>query len=198
MVAKNRSTLAPDQGRSRSHCVRFYSRAGADLSSYACKIMRPHLGIGSLRGIHGIQNRPQSSENAQQERFFRNLMVECKSIITINLLTISLGLKEILKKYGGETGIRTLDTLRYTRFPSVRLQPLGHLSAIEQLFESTTLEEARRGSQCLANVGRYSRLTSSGSSTTELGHQRRLAGIHSRAKLCPITHIMYSSAISAG
>ncbi len=29
---------------------------------------------------------------------------------------------------GGETGIRTLDTLRYTRFPSVRLQPLGHLS----------------------------------------------------------------------
>ena len=32
-------------------------------------------------------------------------------------------------KYGGQTGIRTLDTLRYTRFPSVRLQPLGHLSA---------------------------------------------------------------------
>ena len=31
---------------------------------------------------------------------------------------------------GGETGIRTLDTLRYTRFPSVRLQPLGHLSAV--------------------------------------------------------------------
>src|ERR1700760_4487182 len=33
-----------------------------------------------------------------------------------------------LKENGGETGIRTLDTLRYTRFPSVRLQPLGHLS----------------------------------------------------------------------
>jgi hypothetical protein len=33
------------------------------------------------------------------------------------------------KGCGGETGIRTLDTLRYTRFPSVRLQPLGHLSA---------------------------------------------------------------------
>src|SRR5277367_4223861 len=33
---------------------------------------------------------------------------------------------------GGETGIRTLDTLRYTRFPSVRLQPLGHLSAVLQ------------------------------------------------------------------
>jgi hypothetical protein len=38
---------------------------------------------------------------------------------------------EVLKSvFGGETGIRTLDTLRYTRFPSVRLQPLGHLSAI--------------------------------------------------------------------
>ncbi len=34
----------------------------------------------------------------------------------------------VVKDIGGETGIRTLDTLRYTRFPSVRLQPLGHLS----------------------------------------------------------------------
>ena len=30
---------------------------------------------------------------------------------------------------GGESGIRTHGTFRYTRFPSVRLQPLGHLSA---------------------------------------------------------------------
>ncbi len=46
----------------------------------------------------------------------------------------------IIKDYGGETGIRTLDTLRYTRFPSVRLQPLGHLSAaISRFFESTTV-----------------------------------------------------------
>jgi hypothetical protein len=30
--------------------------------------------------------------------------------------------------YGGESGIRTHGTLRYTRFPSVRLKPLGHLS----------------------------------------------------------------------
>jgi hypothetical protein len=37
---------------------------------------------------------------------------------------------DIFKLNGGETGIRTLDTLRYTRFPSVRLQPLGHLSAV--------------------------------------------------------------------
>ena len=32
-------------------------------------------------------------------------------------------------KLGGERGVRTLDTVsRITRFPSVRLQPLGHLS----------------------------------------------------------------------
>ena len=30
--------------------------------------------------------------------------------------------------YRREEGIRTLDMLPYTRFPSVRLQPLGHLS----------------------------------------------------------------------
>jgi hypothetical protein len=39
---------------------------------------------------------------------------------------------------GGETGIRTLDTLRYTRFPSVRLQPLGHLSAGLRAFLNLT------------------------------------------------------------
>ncbi len=38
------------------------------------------------------------------------------------------------QRNGGETGIRTLDTLRYTRFPSVRLQPLGHLSADVRTF----------------------------------------------------------------
>ena len=33
--------------------------------------------------------------------------------------------------YGGERGIRTLDTLlTYTRFPGVRLQPLGHLTSL--------------------------------------------------------------------
>jgi hypothetical protein len=33
--------------------------------------------------------------------------------------------------FGGEGGIRTLDTLlTYTHFPGVRLRPLGHLSNI--------------------------------------------------------------------
>ena len=39
---------------------------------------------------------------------------------------------------GGETGIRTLDTLRYTRFPSVRLQPLGHLSVVQPHLRTLT------------------------------------------------------------
>ena len=30
--------------------------------------------------------------------------------------------------YGGEGGIRTLDTFPYTHFPGVRLRPLGHLT----------------------------------------------------------------------
>ncbi len=30
--------------------------------------------------------------------------------------------------FGREEGIRTLETFRFTHFPGVRLQPLGHLS----------------------------------------------------------------------
>ncbi len=33
-----------------------------------------------------------------------------------------------LSESGGEGGIRTLDTLPYTHFPGVLLQPLGHLT----------------------------------------------------------------------
>ena len=35
---------------------------------------------------------------------------------------------EALAGWGREEGIRTLDTLPYTHFPGVLLQPLGHLS----------------------------------------------------------------------
>ena len=34
------------------------------------------------------------------------------------------------KVNGGQGGIRTLDTLPYTHFPGVLLQPLGHLTAL--------------------------------------------------------------------
>jgi hypothetical protein len=39
-----------------------------------------------------------------------------------------------VNKYGGEGGIRTLGTLRYTRFPGEHLRPLGHLSAEEEKY----------------------------------------------------------------
>lgn len=34
---------------------------------------------------------------------------------------------------GGERGVRTLDTLPYTHFPGVLLQPLGHLTRFTSL-----------------------------------------------------------------
>ena len=38
--------------------------------------------------------------------------------------------------FGGEGGIRTLDTLPYTHFPGVLLRPLGHLS-VEVIHSAT-------------------------------------------------------------
>ena len=36
--------------------------------------------------------------------------------------------------FGGERGIRTLDTFPYTHFPGVRLQPLGPLSKRRRVY----------------------------------------------------------------
>ncbi len=43
--------------------------------------------------------------------------------------TFWLPMGRFVPEFGGERGIRTLDTLPYTRFPVVRLRPLGHLSS---------------------------------------------------------------------
>ena len=40
---------------------------------------------------------------------------------------------------GGEGGIRTLDTLPYTHFPGVLLQPLGHLTVFDSLLKAWNL-----------------------------------------------------------
>ena len=40
---------------------------------------------------------------------------------------------ELFLEYGGEGGIRTPDTLPYTHFPGVLLQPLGHLTILLSL-----------------------------------------------------------------
>ena len=45
---------------------------------------------------------------------------------------------------GGERGIRTLDTFRYTHFPGVLLRPLGHLS----VFSEATIEISPRRLRC--------------------------------------------------
>ncbi len=48
-----------------------------------------------------------------------------EAVIRILKALLSKGFKLL---HGGEGGIRTLDTLPYTRFPGVRLRPLGHLT----------------------------------------------------------------------
>ena len=51
---------------------------------------------------------------------------------------------------GGESGIRTHGTYQYTRFPSVRLKPLGHLSQIDCLdrcLSSVTVRIASPGGE---------------------------------------------------
>ncbi len=52
---------------------------------------------------------------------------------------------ELFLKYGGEGGIRTPDTLPYTHFRGVLLQPLGHLTILSFPLLSGTG----------ANVGKY-------------------------------------------
>ena len=53
-------------------------------------------------------------------------------------------MRAFFQEYGGERGIRTPDTLPYTHFPGVLLQPLGHL---------TTFFSANRA----GSTGRYYR-----------------------------------------
>gem|GEM_PF-263787 len=54
---------------------------------------------------------------------------------------------ELFFKYGGEGGIRTLDTLPYTHFPGVLLQPLGHLTILFCCLSSRGQRGATIGSQ---------------------------------------------------
>ncbi len=47
--------------------------------------------------------------------------------------------KLLIIRNGGECEIRTHGTLRYTRFPSVRLKPLGQLSPLERHRDTCTI-----------------------------------------------------------
>ena len=53
---------------------------------------------------------------------------------------------ELFFKYGGERGVRTLDTLPYTHFPGVLLQPLGHLTVLFRCLTSRGQRGATIGS----------------------------------------------------
>ncbi len=58
---------------------------------------------------------------------------------------------------GGESGIRTHGTFRHTRFPSVRLKPLGHLSAANS-FPAPGYASRRLTSHCAHEPQRLGRL----------------------------------------
>ncbi len=51
-------------------------------------------------------------------------------------------------KYGGERGIRTPDTLPYTHFPGVLLQPLGHLTILYRQPAGLTGRYYRESARC--------------------------------------------------
>ena len=51
---------------------------------------------------------------------------------------------ELFLKYGGEAGIRTPDTLPYTHFPGVLLQPLGHLTILSSRVAGTSANVGKR------------------------------------------------------
>ena len=51
---------------------------------------------------------------------------------------------ELFLRYGGEAGIRTPDTLPYTHFPGVLLQPLGHLTILLSRVAGTSANVGKR------------------------------------------------------
>ena len=66
---------------------------------------------------------------------------------------------ELFFKYGGEGGIRTPDTLPYTHFPGVLLQPLGHLTILYCCLTTRGQRGATIGS-CAKTVKQYLRFAS--------------------------------------
>ena len=97
--------------------------------------------IGHRKTMHNLELRVDTIVSASHQNVYIRIQDVRRSILGRegcqegkaqegqNFALVGSVIKLLGGKYGGETGIRTLDTLRYTRFPSVRLQPLGHLSA---------------------------------------------------------------------
>ena len=96
-----------------------------------------HLKYGGEGGIDSLRSPcGQPVRDAHSLSNWLSPVVEPRSGILIPPACVQYAKKkpafscELFFKYGGEGGIRTPDTLPYTHFPGVLLQPLGHLTIL--------------------------------------------------------------------
>ncbi len=122
----------PGRGFSSPRCVQYTKKSPYFRTSSSLN-MAVRGGIDSLRSpcgqpahcVHGLSN-------------WLSPVVEPRSGLLIPPVCAIYEKKPVLSyelffKYGGEGGIRTPDTLPYTHFPGVLLQPLGHLTKLSFL-----------------------------------------------------------------
>ncbi len=127
-----RQLSTPGRGFSSPRCVQ-YTKKKPVLSYELFFKYGGEGGIDSLRSpcgqpahcVHGLSN-------------WLSPVVEPRSGLLIPPVCAIYEKKPVLSyelffKYGGEGGIRTPDTLPYTHFPGVLLQPLGHLTKLSFL-----------------------------------------------------------------
>ena len=94
-------------------------------------------GCAATRAIPGP--RPYGASACAVQNCSRQFCVEPRSGLLIPPQACNMRKKkpvlayELFLEYGGEGGIRTPDTLPYTHFPGVLLQPLGHLTKLSFL-----------------------------------------------------------------
>ena len=79
------------------------------------------------------------------------------------------------RQNGGESGIRTHGRLPYTRFPSVRLRPLGHLSAEADRARRLDGRRSARPVGYRDSAARDTRARSASGASTRPARARRLA-----------------------
>ncbi len=114
----------------RGGLTRFARPAGSPLTAFAvCP-----TGCAATQPIPGP--RPFGARASSVQKRSRRFCVEPRSGVLIPPVGWLYVKKkpvlsyELFLEYGGEGGIRTPDTLPYTHFPGVLLQPLGHLTIL--------------------------------------------------------------------
>ncbi len=137
---------ARSQARSLSNWLRQLSNPGRGFSSPPAENIKEkslylrtgsHLEYGGEGGIDSLRSPLRGSPLAGSRSVQLALpVVEPRSGVLIPPGGCHMRKKkpvlayELFLKYGGEGGIRTPDTLPYTHFPGVLLQPLGHLTIL--------------------------------------------------------------------